>query len=73
LRDKVQVEIGVCGRATGDLWLKGRIERDLFIYLPQHCRSCVKGVPDIVVHPYGRALIQKIALFRIDLRAQQGT
>src|ERR1019366_40420 len=50
---KIQVEIGVGGRTTGDLWLGGRIESDLFIYLPQHCRSRVKGVPDIVVQPCG--------------------
>src|SRR5450759_4772935 len=50
---KIQVEIGVCGRVTGDLWLEGRIEGDLFIYFPQHCRSRVKGVSDIIVQPCG--------------------
>src|ERR1035437_6249730 len=50
---KIQVGIGVGGRTTGDLWLEGRIESDLFIYFPQHCRSRVKGVPDIVVQPCG--------------------
>jgi hypothetical protein len=48
---KIKVEIGVCGRATGDLRLESRIESDLFIYFPQHCRSRVKGVPDIAVQP----------------------
>jgi hypothetical protein len=50
---KIQIEIGVGGRTTGDLWLEGRIESDLFIYFPQHCRSRVKCVPDIVVQPCG--------------------